>query len=177
MMIPSEIALWFAVQVVPRHEFKVSFQLRLKGEEEFLPTVATQHQWSDRKKIIDHPLFPGYVFCRVTRSSFGTVLRTPGVYRFVGFGGKPHPISDAEICSLRHVVVSGRDLASVPYMSLGQKVRVEHGPLCGVTGIVTRFNNRNRLIISVDLLMKSIAVDVAISEVTALEAVPLMQSN
>ena len=98
------------------------------------------------------------------RSSFGAVLGTRGVYRIVSFGGRAHPISDEEIARLQRVVEAGRDVCAVPYFSLGQKVQVATGPLSGLTGIVARFKNRTRLIISVDLLLRSVAVDVSISE-------------
>ena len=163
-MLPPDRAFWFAVQVVPQHEHRVSTYLRDKGHEEFLPTVRTRRQWSDRSRLRERPLFPGYVFCRVQRSSFGSVLSTPGVYRIVSFGGHAYPISDEEMLSLRRVADSGRDISSVPYFSLGQKVCVAHGPLSGLDGIVVRIKNRHRLVISIDLLMRSVAVDIAMSE-------------
>jgi transcription antitermination factor NusG len=166
-VLSPDIALWFAVQVIPQHECKVASQLRYKGQEEFLPMVSSRRQWSDRSKVSERPLFPGYVFCRVKRSSFGVVLDTPGVHRIVSFGGHAHPIADEEISSLQHVLVSGRDVASVPYLTLGQRVKVIDGPLFGVTGIVMRVKNRNRLLISVDMLMRSIAVEVSLGELSA----------
>lgn len=163
-LLSPETALWFAVQVVPQHEHKVATQLICKGHEGFLPTVLVKKQWSDRRKVSDRPLFPGYVFCRVQRSTFSSVLSTPGVHRIVSFGGRAHSIPDDEINSLKQVTVSGRDICQIPYVSLGQRVQVMAGPLSGVTGIVTQLKNQNRLIISVDLLLRSIAVDVATSE-------------
>lgn len=166
-MLSPEIALWFAIQVIPQHECKVASQLRYKGQEEFLPMVTSSRQWSDRSKVSERPLFPGYVFCRVKRSSFRVILDTPGVHRIVSFGGHAHPIADEEITSLQQVLTSGREVAPVSYLKLGQRVEVIDGPLRGVTGIVTRVKNRNRLLISVDMLMRSIAVDVALGELSA----------
>lgn len=169
MLLPPELTLWVAVQVVPHHEFKVASQLRYKGHEEFLPTRKERHTWADRKKDLQRALFPGYVFCRTQRSSFGAVLGTSGVFRIVSFGGHPCPIPDSEIESLRQALVSGREFSSVPYLSGGEKVRVVQGPLAGLTGIVTRLKNRDRLVISVDLIMKSVSLDVALSELALLE--------
>jgi transcription antitermination factor NusG len=168
-VLPPDKAFWFAVQTVPQHEHRVSAQLRNRGHEEFLPTVQMRRQWSDRTRVSERPLFPGYVFCRVQRSSFGGVLNTPGVYRIVSFGGHPYPISDEEVLFLRRVVHSGRDIRSVPYFSLGKKVRVADGPLSGLDGIIVKIKNRNRLVISIDLLMRSVAVDIALSELATRE--------
>lgn len=163
-MVSPEAALWFAIQVMPQHECKVSTLLRFKGQEQFLPMVSTRRRWSDRVKVVDSPLFPGYVFCRTKRSCFGTVLSTPGVHRIVSFCGQPQPIADHEIDFLHQVLKSGRDVTPVPYLSLGQKVKVINGPLFGLSGIVNRLKNRDRLIISVDMLMRSVAVEVGIAE-------------
>lgn len=157
---------WFAVQVVPQHECKVSMRLRHKGHEEFLPTLPSRRQWSDRTKVAERPLFPGYVFCRVQRADFGMILRTPGVYRIVSFGGRAQPITDEEILYLQRAVHSGRDIVAVPFFSLGQKVQVTNGPLAGLTGVVARLKNRDRLIISVELLLRSVAIEIAGSELS-----------
>lgn len=166
-MVHSDNAFWFAVQVVPQHEYKVSTRLRYKGQEEFLPLVPMRRRWSDRDKLSTQPLFPGYLFCKVRRSCFGLVLDTPGVYRIVGFGGHAHPIADEEIVSLQRLVTSGREVCAIPYFSLEQKIEIVSGPLSGITGVVTRLKGRDRLVISVDLLMRSVAVDIAISELAA----------
>jgi transcription antitermination factor NusG len=163
-MVSTDAIGWFAVQVIPQHEHKVSKQLRSKGHEEFLPTVTVRRRWSDRNKLINQPLFPGYVFGHLSRSSFGTVLATAGVCRIVSFGGKACSISDEEIERVRRVVSCGRNVNSVPYFALGQKVQVASGPLCGLTGIVDRLKNRSRLIISIEMLMRSVAVEIAMSE-------------
>jgi transcriptional antiterminator NusG len=163
-MISPDTILWFAVQVIPQHEFKVSEQLRSKGQEEFLPSITIRRRWSDRNKLIHQPLFPGYVFGRLRRSSFATVLGTPGVCRIVSFGGKAHPICNEEIDRIRRVVNCGREVTATPYFTLGQMVQVISGPLCGLIGIVDRVKNRDRLIISIDMLMRSVAVEIMMSE-------------
>ncbi len=169
-MISPEHSNWFAVQVVPQHEHKVATQLRYKGQEEFLPLTAAHHQWSDRRKLVSRPLFPGYVFCRAKRSSFGTILSTPGVHKIVSFGGTAYPIPEIEIQSLQQALGSGREVCVTAHLTVGQRVQVSRGPLSGITGIVMRQKNRERLVISVELIMKSVSVEIAPSELIPLSA-------
>lgn len=172
-MLSSDVNAWFVVQVVPRHEQKVVDRLAYKGQENFLPTSTIRRRWSDRTKRVTEPLFPGYVFCRTNRSSIGSVLRTPGVRRIVCFGGHPHPVPDGEIEAIRQVAQCGRELTPAPYVAVGQKVEIVSGPLAGVSGLVSLLKNRARLIVSVDMIMKSVSVDVAISELALFEAEPI----
>jgi transcription antitermination factor NusG len=169
-VLTPDSALWFAVQVAPQHEHKVSIQLRHKGQEEFLPLLTVRRQWSDRSKTSERPLFPGYVFCRIQRSAFALVLGTLGVYRIVSFGGHAYPISDDEILCLRQIVQSRRNVSAIPYFTEGQKVQVTDGPLAGIMGAVARIKNRDRLVISVDILMRSVAVDISMSEIAVCES-------
>lgn len=161
---------WFAVQVLPQHEQKVASQLQYKGYEKFLPLYESRRQWSDRKKVLLQPLFPGYVFCRTTRSRFTSVLGTPGVVRIVSFGAHPCPIPDEEMDQLQHVTVSGRSLMPVPYVKVGQKVQIASGPLSGISGVVMMLKNKNHLVISVDLIMKAFSVDISTSDVIIADA-------
>lgn len=103
------------------------------------------------------------------RSTFGTVLNTPGVHRIVSFGGVAYPIPDAEIVALQQALSSGGEVSPVPYLAIGQKVQVAFGPLAGVTGIIARQKNRDRLVISVEIIMKSVSVDISSSDVIALD--------
>jgi transcription antitermination factor NusG len=168
-MLSSETELWFAIHVVPQHEFKVAAQLHYKGQEAFLPAYSSRRQWSDRSKLVHRPLFPGYVFCRAKKSNFRMVLDTPGVYNIVSFGGRPYPIPETEISSIKLALASGREICAVQHVFIGQKVQVATGPLSGITGIVTRVKDRERLVISVDVLMKSVAVEIGLSEIVALD--------
>lgn len=156
---------WFTLQVVPRHERNVDAILGHKGCEHFFPTHQVRRKWSDRTKLVQLPLFPGYVFCRSCYSLMDVARSTPGVIRVVSFGGKPHPVSSEEINALQLVVQVQRDVCSVPYLNAGRKVRVITGPLSGVTGIIVRIRRRERLIVSVDLIMKSASVEIDASEV------------
>src|SRR5262245_944913 len=107
---------WFAVQVMPKHEKKVAAMLAYKGCTHFLPCRKVSNKWSDRMKVIEQPLFPNYVFCLVGNEEFRVVLDVPGVYRIVGFGGKPCPVADQEIHALQKIVGSG--LNAMPITSL-----------------------------------------------------------
>lgn len=161
---------WFAVQTSPRHEAKVACLLGYKGYQHFLPTYKSRRTWSDRIKTIELPIFPGYVFCRtLDKIAHGLVLTTPGVVRVVGFNGKPYPIADQEIDAIRKAVLSP-DASPCPYLKVGQKVRITDGPMAGVIGILTQIKNRHRLVISVELIMKSISVDVDARDVVRAEA-------
>jgi transcription antitermination factor NusG len=160
-----ERQLWFALQVRPRHEKTVSTILAAKGYERFLPTCRLRRRWSDRIKVIEQPLFPGYVFCRSHTCLLGVARETPGITRIVSFGGRPYPLAEEEIEALQRVVESKREVCPVPYLKIGEKVQVITGPLTGIRGIITQLKKRERLIISVDLIMKSICVDIAHAEI------------
>jgi transcription antitermination factor NusG len=159
-MIRDQPESWFAVQVLPRHEGRVASLLNYKGYQQFLPTYQSCRKWSDRNKTLELPLFPGYVFCRILQEvASGLVLTTPGVVRLVGFGGRPYPIADHEIDVIRRAVLSP-EVMPVPYLKIGRKVQICNGPLLGLTGILTHVKNRHRLVVSVDLIMNSISIDV-----------------
>jgi len=157
---------WFALQVTPKHEQKVDAMLAWKGHGHFLPSAPVSRQWSDRVKVVQQPLFPGYVFCRTQKSVLmGLTRNTPGIIRVVSFGGKPQPVADEEIVSLQRIIQTERDVCSFPYTTVGQKVQIIAGPLAGITGIITELKRRHRLVISVDIIMKSISVEIDQSEV------------
>lgn len=157
---------WFVVQVAPRAEKRVAEYLTYKGYRCFLPLYKTRRNWSDRKKVLELPLFPGYVFCRLLERSAGLVLATPGTVRIIGVGGKPCPVSACEIEALQRVVSS--DVQASPYspfLKIGEKVEIKNGPLAGLVGIIINIQNQHRLVLSVDLVMKSISVDIDTFEV------------
>jgi len=157
---PDE-SFWVAVQVRSRHEQIVALHLRYKGYEEFVPTYM-QRVKSDRAACKDAPLFPGYVFCRYKSIGiYGLILTTPGVIRILGAPGKPSPVCEEEIISVRKIVSSGMPSGPAPYqMYLGKKVRIASGAFAGMTGTVVRVKNKHRLIVSVELLRKAVAVEI-----------------
>ncbi len=128
--------------------------------ETFLPSVKLRRRWSDRVKVIDQPLFPGYVFCRFALSDRGSVLRTPGVVQVVGAGASPVPVAEAELRYIRTVVVEELAARPHPYLAIGQAVRLHRGPLAGAEGILTAVNGKDSLVLSIGLLQRSVAVEV-----------------
>jgi transcription antitermination factor NusG len=156
-----EMELWFAVQVAPQHEQKVAKLLECGGFEHFLPTYKSRRQWSDRIKIITQPLFPGYIFCRSSRSRTPAILSIRAVNKIVSFGGKLCAIADEEITTLRKLVSTGTDPRPFPYLSAGQQVRIiQEGSLFGIVGMLKKVKNCTRLVISVEMITKSISIEV-----------------
>jgi transcription antitermination factor NusG len=170
VMLFADMGPWFALQVVPRHEKSVARILEHKGCDHFLPTCSVRRRWSDRVKIVAEPLFPGYVFCRSQRNLLAIIRGFPGILRIVAFGGIPHPIPDKEIEALQQIVHGKREYSAVPHLSVGQKVQVISGPLTGISGIITQFKNRDRLVISLDVIMKSVSVEINQLEVVLVQA-------
>jgi transcription antitermination factor NusG len=166
----SDMGPWLALQVVPRHEKSVDRILEHKGCDHFLPTYSVRRRWSDRVKIVTEPLFPGYVFCRSQRNLMAIIRSFPGIVRIVAFGGIPHPIPDKEIEALQQIVRGKREYGAIPYLSVGQKVQVMSGPLTGIIGIITQFKNHDRLVISLDAIMKSVSVKIDQLEVAPVQA-------
>lgn len=151
---------WYAVQVKPRSEKVVSAALRLKGYTEFVPLYASQRSWSDRIKTVHLPLFPGYVFLQLDIRHRLPVLKTPGVVSFVSLGAEPSPIETREVDDIRSLVRAGLPLGPWPYLREGQAVEVERGALRGLRGLLLKIKNEYRLVVSVHLLQRSVAVEV-----------------
>ncbi|HKX32302.1 MAG TPA: UpxY family transcription antiterminator [Blastocatellia bacterium] len=149
---------WFALQTMPRGEKKIDRLLRQKGYECFTPTYREKRRWSDRTVEIRRPLFPNYVFCRLDYSVIGKVVSTPGVIKIVGFGGKPAEIEVEEINALQLIAQSHFVGEPWNYLPDGTQVVVETGPLTGIKGIICRDGAKKRLIISVTLLQRSMAI-------------------
>jgi transcription antitermination factor NusG len=151
---------WYALSVKPRYEFRVMEGLSSLGEVEgFLPTYKDKRLWSDRTKIIEVPLFGGYVFARFdAKSLYMPVLRLGGVKSIVGFGSDPQALADTEIDSVRTLVASGFPMQQWPFLKAGQKVRVEHGPLRGAEGVIVSQKNEWMMVVTIELLQRSVAV-------------------
>jgi transcription antitermination factor NusG len=151
---------WFAVQTKPRHEKKSAAELEEKDVEVFLPLYSAIHHWSDRKKEVQLPLFPNYLFVRITvsQNERALVLRTNGVLSFVGTRGVGSYIPDEEIEAVQRVLASRAPFTHYPFLNVGQKVRIRGGSLDGVSGILAAVNNDRSLIISVECVQRSIAI-------------------
>jgi len=158
---PGE-AQWYAVHTRSRHEKFVAYQLQMRGVHHYLPIVTETHRWSDRRQRVEVPLFPGYIFVRVSDDNVRRVevLRTPGVVRFVGAPPAGTIIPEGEIESVRVLVGASAPWASYPFLKVGQRVRIRGGALDGVEGILLRRNGENSLVISVDAVQRSLAVSI-----------------
>jgi transcription antitermination factor NusG len=150
---------WFAIQTRPRHEKMVGLHLTSKGYETFLPTYRAKRRWSDRMKIVVLPLFEGYVFCRTDDEHAGRIILTPGVVRLVSVAGVPATIDDDEIDALRRIVASSAEVEPWPFLRVGDRVRIESGALAGIEGILESVRGKRRVIVSVTLLQRSVAVE------------------
>ena len=162
---------WFAIRVRSNFERIAMAHLRERGYEEFAPSHKTERNWSDRKKEIDQFLFPGYVFCRFNPQNRMPVLTTPGVVDVVGWGKTPAPVPDEEIERVRRMVESGLLVSPWPYLELGQAVLIERGPLTGMEGILVEVKGRCRLVVSINLLKRSISAEVERSCVRPVKSV------
>ena len=157
---------WFALQVRSRREKLVADHLWGKGYELFLPLYNAKRHWTDRIKDVEAPLFPGYLFCRFDPHNRLPILKTPWVIRVVGFNQSPVPVDVAEINSIRRLVSSGVPSQPCPYLALGDVVRIESGPLRGLKGILSKFKGNHRLVVSISLLQRSVAVEIDSALVT-----------
>ena len=151
---------WFAVTVRPQHEKTAAHAFRAKAIEEFLPLYCDRRRWSDRFRDVELPLFPGYVFCRIPPRARAAVLSTPGVRSIVGFGRTPAPVPEREIQSIRAMVSSGLPVAPWPFLKTGQAVLIERGPLSGLEGTLLQLKDAWRVVVSVPLLQRAVAVEV-----------------
>jgi transcription antitermination factor NusG len=160
MLAPEKGTLWYALYVRTRFEKVVAQNLRCKGYEEFLPLYRRTSRWSDRLKQIELPLFPGYVFCRFNPHNRLPILTIPGVKAIVGFGKDFIPVDEGELNAIRGVSRNGTHCEPWPFLQVGQRVCVEYGALAGTEGFVLMFKNTYRLVISVNLLQRSVAVEI-----------------
>jgi transcription antitermination factor NusG len=162
---------WFAIQARSRYENVVAAFLSGKGYEWFLPTYWCRRRWSDRIKKVELPLFPGYLFCRFNPQDRLPILQTPGLVSIVGIGKNPVPVEEVEIQAVRMLVTAGLSHQPWPFVRVGQRVRIEHGALCGLEGILQSFRGCHRIVVSVSLLQRSVA-----AEIDAAWIVPIGQS-
>ena len=161
---------WFALQVRARREALVVDHLEGQGLECYLPLYKSTRRWSDRLKEVEQPLFPGYLFCRLNLSNRGPVLMTPGVQQIVGFGRTPVPVEEREVESIRQVLSSGLPSLPWPYLHLGDRVRVNYGSLVNLEGILVNFRGSNRVVLSVTLLQRSVALEIDLAWLSPIPA-------
>jgi transcription antitermination factor NusG len=151
---------WYAVYANVRHEKRVKECLDRRMVECYLPSYRSVRRWLDRRKEVELPLFPGYLFVRIAYRSRLQVLTVPGIVHIVSFDGRPAPICEDEIEVLRQALSRGTNWEPHPYLKVGRRVRIRNGPLCGVEGTLVRRKEGYRLIISIELIMRSVATEV-----------------
>jgi len=158
---------WFALRTRSRHEKRVEMQLTEQGICAFLPLQTESHRWSDRHKVVEVPLFPGYVFVQVVQSAETrlTLLRTTGVAALVGIHGEGLPIPDKQIDDIRTLLENGVPLSPRTFLNVGQRVRIRGGSLDGVEGLLLARNADRSLVVSVELIRRSLEVRMAGYEV------------
>jgi transcription antitermination factor NusG len=165
MQMGQEGGLWHAVHTKHQHEKTVVHLLEAKGFETFLPLYVADHRWRDRTKRVSLPLFPCYVFLRGGLDRRLQVLKTPGVHGIVETAGRPGVIPDGEIVAIRRVLESSLPIEPFPFLQCGDRVRIISGPLAELEGVLVRKRDQLRLVLSVEMLRRSVAVEVAVMDV------------
>jgi transcription antitermination factor NusG len=166
--LPGSGRHWFAAYTKPRHEAIVAKQLEAKTVGFLLPVYARTARWSDRLKRGMAPLFPSYVFVNVNSEERVRVLRTAGVVNIVSIAGKPYPLSDEEVAMLQECAARPRAFEPHPFLRAGQRVRVKQGPFAGWVGTLSYKKNGARLVISLEHIMRSVSVELAGTDVEAI---------
>lgn len=156
---------WFAVQTRHHHEKRIAERLNLAEMETFLPVHRAVHRWKNGvNKRLDLPLFPCYLFTRIKAAQRLRLLREPGIIAIAASNTSPTPIDDAEISMLK-LVAENVKAQPHPYLALGQRVRITSGPLTGMEGILMRKKQELRVVISIEIIMRSITVEISEFEI------------
>jgi transcription antitermination factor NusG len=156
---------WYAAYTCANHEKRVAQQLDLSDVEHFLPLYTSVRRWKDRRVTLELPLFPGYVFVRMPLGERMRVMKVPGVAHLVGFSGTPAALPEGEIEALRKSLGKGMGVEPHPYLIAGRHVRLKSGPLAGVEGVLVRRKGNFRVVISIDLIQRSVAVDADVADI------------
>jgi transcription antitermination factor NusG len=155
-----ELLPWFAIRVKSNFEKRVATTLLNKGLEAFLPEYKSRRRWSDRYKTVDSPFFPGYVFCRVNLNHRFAVVTTPGFLYIVSTGNTPTPVDEKEIAEIQWIARSGLSALPWPSLAVGQRVRLESGPLSGLEGTLLHVEKHRRICVGLTLLKRGLSVEV-----------------
>jgi transcription termination/antitermination protein NusG len=151
---------WYALYTCARHEKRVAEQIKGRNLSCFLPLYRSVRRWKDRRKELELALFPGYVFVHIGLENRLDVLRLRGAVRLVSFNGRPAALPEGEIETLKNSLSNATRVEPHPYLRAGRKVRIRNGALQGLEGIVVRRKDRCRIVFSIDLIMRSVAVEV-----------------
>jgi transcription antitermination factor NusG len=160
--VPESVSKWYAVQTRARHEKIIAHRLQERGISTFLPLVREVHRWSDRKKTVELPLFSCYLFTRLTATNEDRlcVLRSEGVFQIVGGHGEGAAIPDEQIEAIRTLVDGQLPVCSHPFLRIGQRVRIRTGSLAGVEGILVSRKGDQTLVVSIDVIQRSLAIPI-----------------
>jgi transcription antitermination factor NusG len=159
-----EAPKWYALYTCPRHEKVVQQQLHARSLESYLPLYKSVRRWNDRQAVVELPLFPGYLFVRITLSARLRVLTVPGAVSLVSFHGQPACVTEEEIQAIRTSIGAGA-AEPHPYLAKGKCIRIATGPLKGLSGVVVRRKGKLRAVISIESIMQSFAVEVDAADV------------
>jgi transcription termination/antitermination protein NusG len=161
----NEPAKWFAVHTASNHERTVARQLQDRSIPFFLPTYKQINRWSDRRKEVERPLFPGYVFVHIQLNTRLSVLRVPGVVRLVGSSQGPAEIPPEEIEPLQQAMVSKGRIAPHDFVKIGSRVRVMHGPFAGINGCLVRRENQLRVVVAMESIHQAFSMQVDLRDI------------
>lgn len=162
---PSTEQRWYAAYTCAKHEKRVAAELRAREVEHFLPLYSTVRRWKDRRVKLDLPLFPGYIFVRLALRERLRVVQIPSVVRLVGFNGQATALPDAEMEIMRSGLSQSLRAEPHPFLTVGRRVRITGGPFAGLEGLLKRKKSRMRVVVSVELIQRSVAVDVDVADV------------
>jgi transcription antitermination factor NusG len=164
---------WYAAYTCPHRERRVADHLAARSVEHFLPLHQSMRRWKDRRKLMQLPLFPGYIFVRIILQDRLQVLEVPGVVRLVGFNHLPEALSDDEVNTLRIGLAQAAYAQPHRYLHSGRRVRISRGPFAGLDGILIRQKGRVRVVLSIELIQRSVLVDVDTTCLAAWPSQPL----
>ena len=159
---------WYAAYTCAQHEKRVAAELGMREVEHFLPLYSSARRWKDRRVTLELPLFPGYVFVRLALRDRLRVLQIPSVVRLVGFSGQPTPLPDTEMEIMRSGLAQSSRAEPHPFLTVGRRVRIVAGPFAGLEGILKQKKGNLRLVVSLELIQRSMAVDVDAADVRAM---------
>ncbi len=165
---------WFALRVKSRRERVVATAARHKGFEVFLPLYKCRHCWSDRSKILELPLFPGYVFCRLNEEHRFALLTIPGVVHLVSNGKIPMPIDGEEILAIQSAVRLEISVEPWHFLDVGERLKLSAGPLAGLEGFLVQANGQQRVVVGLTVLKRSIAVEIEREWIEPLDRAPVV---
>jgi transcription antitermination factor NusG len=160
-----DLPCWYAVYTSANHEKRVAEQMAQRSLEHFLPQYASVRRWKDRRVELSLPLFPGYVFVRLPLRDRLRVLKIPSVVRLVSFGGHPAALPDETMTRLREGLAGGLRAEPHPYLNVGRRVRLQRGALAGAEGILLRRKGRIRVVLSIELIARSVAAEVDLADI------------